>query len=188
MGKFEDRLSKGYVPDKLEPDYAALAARDEDGPKGSSALWAARLPHQDKFDEAYEAFERAALMDARDEPKEGALWSSFYMPGSFEATFADLYQEAFELLVERQRKYGPNNIRKLGLWGVFGRFADDKVERIRRSFNGTITNGELDVTLDGDFGDEALEDAIIDSGNYPLIMLALLRGIWGRPLEEDMDD
>lgn len=114
-------------------------------------------------------------------------WADNYRPGSFEAVFADIYQEAFNLLVERQRKYGPDNIRKLGLWGVFGRFADDKVERIRRSFNGTIDHGTLNITLDGDFGDETLEDAMVDSGNYPLIMLALYRGLWGAPLEEDMD-
>lgn len=114
-------------------------------------------------------------------------WSDNYKPGSFEAVFADIFQEAFDLLVERQRKYGPDNIRKLGLWGVFGRFADDKVERIRRSFNGTIDHGQLSVTLEGDFGDETLEDAMLDSGNYPLIMLALYRGLWGAPLEEDMD-
>jgi hypothetical protein len=116
-------------------------------------------------------------------------WAQFYKAGSFEATFADIYQEEFELLVERQRKYGPENIRQLGLWGVFGRFADDKVNRIRRAFNGTIRKGVLEVELsDSDYDDETLEDALLDSANYPTIMLAQKRGLWGRPLQEDMDD
>ena len=114
-------------------------------------------------------------------------WKDLYKPGSFEATFAEIFQEAFDLLVERQRKYGPENIRQLGLWGVFDRFADDKVNRIRRAFNGTIRKGVLEVELtDSDFDDESLEDALFDSANYPLIMVAQKRDLWGRPLQEDM--
>lgn len=135
------------------------------------------VPVEEEFDATY----------GEDGPQ--PVWSSYYKPGSFEATFADIFQEAFDLLVERQKKYGPENIRQLGLWGVFGRFADDKVNRIRRAFNGTIKKGVLDVTLsDGDFDDESLEDALFDSMNYPGIMISQKRGVWGRPLQDDMDD
>ena len=122
------------------------------------------------------------------EPVAEGNWADYYRPGSFQAVFADIFQEAFDLLCERQRKYGPQNIEQLGLWGIFGRFADDKVERLRRSFNGTIDHGVLTVEVDGDFGDESWEDACVDSANYPLIMLAYKRGLWGAPLQEDMDE
>lgn len=114
-------------------------------------------------------------------------WADDYDEGSFEATFAEIYQEAFDILVERQKKYGPNNIEKLGLFGVFSRFADDKVERIRRAFNGIIQNGEVVLALGSDdFPDESVEDALFDSANYPLIMTAMRRGKWGQPLQDDL--
>lgn len=106
-------------------------------------------------------------------------------PQDFQEAFNRIFDDAFMLLVERQKKYGPENIRKLGLFGVFGRLSDDKVERIRRGLNGRIEHGV--VTIDGfdDFGDESFEDALLDIANYALIMIALKRGWWGLPLMED---
>lgn len=119
-----------------------------------------------------------------------ADWAQFYPEGSFEAAFADLYQEAFELLVERQRKYGKHNIEQQGMLGVYTRMADDKMQRIGRSLNGRVVKGRI-ILDDVDPGTEAgdtLEDALLDVPNYSLIMLALHRGLWGRPLVEEMDD
>ena len=106
-------------------------------------------------------------------------------PTTFEGAFGSIFNEAFRLLVERQRKYGPENVRKLGIFGVFGRLADDKVERIRRALNGSIVHGE--VTLDdlADFADESFEDALLDIANYALILIALRRGVWGLPLADE---
>jgi hypothetical protein len=104
-------------------------------------------------------------------------------PHTFQDVFSGIYKEAFDLLVNRQKKYGPENIRMLGLYGTFGRLADDKIERIRRGMNGKIVHGkiEMDVT---DFDDESFEDALLDIANYALIMIALKRGLWGKPLDE----
>lgn len=113
-------------------------------------------------------------------------WGDLYVPGSFEQTFADIFNSAFDLLVERQRKYGPENIEALGLWGVFGRLADDKVNRLRRAFNGEVRRGRLDVRLDDEYEDESIDDAIFDIANYALIMYAQKHGLWGAPLEEDL--
>lgn len=104
---------------------------------------------------------------------------------TFEDVFGALYRDAFELLVERQRKYGPENVRQLGLFGVFDRLASDKIERVRRSFNGTITRGRVELTDPEDFDDESFEDALMDIANYALIMIALKRGWWGRPLRSE---
>lgn len=102
---------------------------------------------------------------------------------TFQSTFQSIFDEAFDLLVERQRKYGPENIRKLGVFGVFGRLSDDKVERLRRAMNGRIEHGNAIIDDFADFGDESFEDALFDIANYALIIIALKRGVWGRPLE-----
>lgn len=106
---------------------------------------------------------------------------------TFEDVFQVIFDEAFDLLVARQRKYGPTNIERLGLFGIFGRISDDKIERLRRGFNGTIVNGRVSLDFFEDFEDETFEDALKDIANYALIMLALKRGLWGKPLREDLD-
>ena len=105
---------------------------------------------------------------------------------TFEDTFADIFAEAFNLLVDRQRKYGPKNIERLGLFGVLSRLANDKVERVMRGMTGTVKWGE--VTIDVvDAQDESFEDALLDIANYALIAIALKRGLWGLPLREELD-
>lgn len=111
---------------------------------------------------------------------------------TFEQAFAALYREAFDLLVARQRKYGPRNIERLGIHGVLSRLAHDKVERVMRTMNGRVVNGTVvivEVDPDGEAGD-TFEDALLDIANYALIALAQHRGLWGRPLgsERGMDD
>lgn len=104
---------------------------------------------------------------------------------SFEGEFKKIFSEAFMLLVERQRKYGPANIEQQGIPGIITRIKDDKLSRVKRALNGRIVNGEiyLDPIVDAD--DETFEDALLDIANYALIALALKRGVWGRPLWED---
>lgn len=110
------------------------------------------------------------------------------MSDTFQGVFDGIFKEAFELLVERQRKYGPKNVESLGLFGVFNRLSDDKVERIRRAMNGKIEHGRIMLDDIGDFGDESFEDALFDIANYALIMIALKRGVWGKPLAPEVDD
>lgn len=104
---------------------------------------------------------------------------------TFEDTFQGIYDEALDLLIDRQRKYGPNNITQQGMWGVLTRIADDKIARLKRAFNGTLVNGEivLDAIPEGD-SDDTFEDACLDVMNYAAILLALKRGEWGRPLAD----
>jgi hypothetical protein len=138
------------------------------GMKVSDAEWNKRY-------EEWALKNEAMLHEPRHEPK-------FY--GTFQDVFADIYKEAFDLLVERQRKYGPKNIESLGLFGVFGRLSDDKVERIKRGINGSIEHGVVTLTNLDDFDDESFEDALYDIANYALIMIALKRGLWGKPLDD----
>jgi len=107
---------------------------------------------------------------------------------TFEETFDNIFNEAFDLLIQRQRKYGPDNIARQGMWGVLTRIADDKIARLRRAFNGRIAAGQiaLDPVTEGE-SDDTFEDACLDLMNYAAILLALKRGEWGRPLAEEVE-
>lgn len=105
---------------------------------------------------------------------------------TFEDTFQGIFDEALALLIDRQRKYGSRNITEQGLFGVFQRIEKDKMSRLRRAFNGQIVNGEVELAPVADgAGDEPFEDTLKDIANYALIMLALYRGEWGRPLGDE---
>lgn len=105
---------------------------------------------------------------------------------TFEGVFSKIYSEALEILIERQRKYGPDNIFQQGIYGIVTRIKDDKLSRVKQALNGVIENGDvhLDDIKSGP-GDDTFEDALIDIANYALIALALHRGLWGRPLMRD---
>lgn len=106
---------------------------------------------------------------------------------TFEQVAQDIYDECFDLLVQRQRRYGPTNIDQQGPWGVLSRIANDKLARIKRAFNGQVVHGEivLDPITDTDT-DESYEDALKDLVNYGIILLLLHRGLWGKPLDEEV--
>ena len=108
---------------------------------------------------------------------------------TFQEVFTELYDEAFNLLVERQRKYGPENIRSQGIYGVLTRLSDDKIARVKQSLQGTIVNGKIDLDPIRDAeATDTFEDALLDIANYALIALSLHRGLWGCPLEEDVEE
>jgi hypothetical protein len=122
----------------------------------------------------------------------GETWimaSSFVGEGvvTFEQVAQNIYDECFDLLVQRQTRYGPTNIDQQGPWGVLSRIANDKIARIKRAFNGQVVHGEivLDPITDTDT-DESYEDALKDLVNYGVILLLLHRGLWGKPLMADV--
>jgi hypothetical protein len=106
-----------------------------------------------------------------------------YTP-SFEDVFQMIFGEAFELLIERQKKYGPDNIERLGEYGVLSRLAHDKVERVMRAFNGRIVRGQVLLDDPTDYEDDTYEDGLFDIANYALIAIAKHRGLWGAPLSD----
>ena len=132
-------------------------------------------------------------IDEQNALREAARFRGGQFTDSFEGTFSVIYSEALELLINRQRKYGPENIRQQGIYGVITRIADDKLARVKQSLNGTLKNGKVELdpikTKGGTGeGDDSFEDALLDIANYALIALALHRGVWGKPLIEDMED
>lgn len=107
---------------------------------------------------------------------------------TFEKTFAKIYNEAFDLLCEKQARYGDSNIEQLGLHGVISRIGNDKIARAKKFMNGKIVNGQviLDPLDEGTY--ESLADTLLDIANYALIAVALQRGLWGAPMERDLPE
>lgn len=107
---------------------------------------------------------------------------------TFDKTFAQIYNEAYALLVAKQQRYGDSNIEQLGLHGVISRIAHDKVARAKKFMNGKIVNGQVILDPLDHTTDESLADTLLDIANYALIAVALQRGQWGRPLESDLPE
>jgi hypothetical protein len=96
---------------------------------------------------------------------------------SFEARMEPYYREAFAILCERQRRYGPTNIISAGTWGVLEQLTN-KVERARAQIQGEVVDGKVLIDQLGIEREAVLRDSIIDLVNYSVILLALRDGEW----------
>lgn len=94
-------------------------------------------------------------------------------PRSFEDALDAILAEMRAVMIERQLKYGPENILDCGKAGIAVRMSD-KAARLRNAWlNGRGTGAT----------DESVEDTLIDAANYAVIGLMLGRGWWGLPME-----
>ena len=94
-------------------------------------------------------------------------------PQTFEEALDLCLADMRRVMIERQHKYGPDNIQDCGKPGVAVRLSD-KAARLRHAW------------LDGrgvDAPDESVDDTLIDAANYAVIGLLLGRGWWGLPLK-----
>jgi hypothetical protein len=106
---------------------------------------------------------------------------------SFEDRMFPLYRKAFETLVERQKKYGPNNILLAGEWGVMEQI-QNKVARARAQLHGEIRSGQVQLgTMSADTM-EVYRDSLLDLANYSLILIALAEGRWTAEMVVDWDE
>ena len=96
---------------------------------------------------------------------------------SFENRMSPLYDKAFNILVERQRKYGPNNILQAGEWGVMEQI-QNKVARARAQLHGEIRSGQVELGTMSAETMEVYRDSLLDLANYSLILIALAEGRW----------
>jgi hypothetical protein len=105
---------------------------------------------------------------------------------TFEEVFERIYGEAWDIMMERQRRYGPENIRKQGLHGVVTRIGEDKLSRVKNTLRGRVVAGEviLDKLSDEDLA--VAEDAFFDIANYALICISLMRNEWGKPMKHEI--
>lgn len=94
---------------------------------------------------------------------------------TFEQVLDAKLAECRELLIRKERDYGPLNIALWGEQGVAVRLTD-KVMRLRNLF----LSGRAP-------SNESLRDTAMDIVNYGLILMMLLDGEWGAPLEEELE-
>lgn len=96
---------------------------------------------------------------------------------TFEERLEPYYSEAFAILCERQRHYGPGNILSAGTWGVLEQLTN-KVERARAQIQGEIVNGTILIDTLDDEREQVLRDCLLDLANYSVIALAIRDGVW----------
>ena len=91
------------------------------------------------------------------------------MKPSFAMALASIYDQAEELLLSKQRDYGPDNIAKSPFGPLFGllvRMYDKQARAVNLVGKGQEAQHE------------SLEDTFIDMLNYSVIGLLVLRGQW----------
>ena len=110
------------------------------------------------------------------------------MTKDFEVYFQGLYDEARDILVQRQGQYGPSNIENLGIAGVFSRLNDDKMSRVRKALNGQVVKGRTVLSQESkrELARPSVRDALMDAANYCLILVSLIEEEWSQ-LELDPD-
>ena len=100
-------------------------------------------------------------------------------PETFEQAMDLVLAEMRELMLDRQYKYGPENIRGMGIHGLIVRI-NDKLARIKEDHKNSSFLGECNLR---DLPDEEREDAWKDLANYAgVIALMVMRDTWGLPL------
>lgn len=127
---------------------------------------------------------------------------------SFEQVFTGVMAIKLQLMIAKQKDYGPGNIQKSGLRGISTR-ATDKIERWKTLQGDPDAQVEKIKELLDDLADDAsgseldsfaynvakvvnptnavegesLDDTIMDLGNYGDIAYIVLYDAWGKPLE-----
>src|SRR5690606_25300439 len=92
-------------------------------------------------------------------------------PTTFEQAMARLNAECDQVMIKKQLDYGNLNIAIWDVLGVAVRLTD-KVMRLRE----LILSGHLPQN-------ESIRDTAVDIRNYGLILLMLIDGLWGLPME-----
>lgn len=112
-------------------------------------------------------------------------------PKDFEQYFQGLYDEARDILVQRQAQYGPANIESLAIPGVFSRLSDDKMSRIKKALSGEFIKGRVVLSPESlkELQHPSVRDALMDAANYCLILVSLIEDEWSNlKLDLDPDD
>jgi len=87
------------------------------------------------------------------------------------------------IMIARQTKYGPENIKQGGIHGLIVRM-QDKLERIKQDHRKCHV---FKCINQRSLPDEEMDDAWIDLANYAgPIALMLVHGTWGLPMEPDI--
>lgn len=114
--------------------------------------------------------------------------------GTLEEAMDEFWRRAREVMINKRRMRGPDNITRQGLYGVVTRVVEDKMARImrvvgdmdlrRRMEERGIPQRVIDeyVPPPSDNAEEPLEDDFLDASNYFLICWLLWQDWWELPL------
>jgi hypothetical protein len=129
-----------------------------------------------------DAEKRSLLLGLLSENQRPDGWKGFMRntPKDFEQYFQGLYDEARNILVQRQAQYGPANIESLGIPGVFSRLSDDKMSRVKKALNGEVVKGRVVLSQESlrELQHPSVRDALMDAANYCLILVSLIESEW----------
>jgi len=93
-------------------------------------------------------------------------------PRTFTEAEGLIRDELSDILMCKQRDYGPGNIADFGEFGVLVR-VNDKVARLKN----LLSQGQRPEN-------ESIDDTWKDIANYAVIALMVKRGYWGLPMEQ----
>ena len=100
-------------------------------------------------------------------------------PQTFEEAADRILLEMRKILIERHREYGPENIKRIGIFGCLSRAFHDKVSRVTNIIRFMHVAG-LDISNsveDEQARDKALNE-FIDIGNYSCVLPIMLALGW----------
>jgi hypothetical protein len=98
----------------------------------------------------------------------------YNLPETFEQALDVVIEELRELMISKQKDYGPGNIAAFGEYGVLVR-ASDKFERLKNLLD-PVNQDQVPMH-------ESIDDSWKDWVNYGIIALMIRSGNWGLPLE-----
>ena len=93
-------------------------------------------------------------------------------PRTFQEALGLVLDEMRDVMISKQRDYGPGNILDFGDFGVLVR-ANDKVARLKNLYKGNRPQNET------------VDDSWLDLANYAVIAMLVRRGYWGLPMEAE---
>lgn len=108
----------------------------------------------------------------------------------FEDRLVDEYETLFNIMVEKRRLRGADNITRQGMAGVVRRIAEDKLERVKREVekNDFLEKAkailpeslynQVACYFNGSVPEDSLIDDLHDIANYAIICIMLIKGTW----------
>ena len=101
-----------------------------------------------------------------------AYYPCVELPDGFSKDCITIAKEQVDLLIAKQRDYGPHNIASMGEAGLLVRM-NDKIERLKN------------LCMSGDTPtQEAIDDTLMDIANYATIWRMGRRGLWPVPFAD----